>query len=185
MPTLVQITGTLTRQDGSPWGHGRVTVTRVPIDWTADAVFPDDRRTWRADGDGVVSFSLWANEEGDQSSTYAIQVAGESGQQPTTYVVTVPEGVASLTLQELLELGVTEDTESYQTVVAWLLGRWRGDWEADPADPYEQGQQVQHQGSAWIALIAGPTTEPGDDPAEWGRVSGAEPDAPEDWGGLE
>jgi hypothetical protein len=109
---------------------------------------------------GVARPVLWASEESDTQALYQVQVrrADLIRHWRTIATIAVPSGSTPITLQELLELGVPSTDPAFQTILSWLLGRWRGGWDAEAL--YERGEEVQHAGSTWAALQDSQGEEP-------------------------
>lgn len=162
------VTYSILRPNGSAWVGVSPTFRLSTGGYDATDQFPGSEIKGSAtDSNGDGSVVLWANEGGEESTTYTCQLP--SGE---TFTFTVPTAGGPFTLSELRELGAVEGDPQYQTLITYLQNRWRGDWEADPDTEYTTGDQVYYTGSSWIALEDAPASIPGVDDTEWGLFAG-------------
>lgn len=113
--TIVTVTGTILKPDGTPWENAAVKFRLHPGSQINDQLFPSNKLTVRTDEYGDFAIDLWANDEGDFSSEYSVQLP--SGE---THEFILPEGDESQELTDLIVLYVGPSDPSYAPLSAYV-----------------------------------------------------------------
>jgi len=166
------ITGTWTLPNGGIPGRAVLTLTLIRADWVPDALVVPDvvRLVADADGDAVPAPGytgqtvevdgkdravIWASEDGENQVMYRIALEGTQTRE-TLAEVLIPTGTHPLTIQQIIDFGVTPSDPRYQTILTFITGLFRGEW--DPTATYKKGEQVRRGAAVYVAdedILAG------------------------------
>lgn len=148
-----QVVGTLKKPDGTALAGVSVAFLLAPGSYTPEDQVPQGAIVATTDATGAFSATLWTNEVGETESIYTCKLPVGS------FRFTLPSGTTPIELSLLRQAGITPNDPQYDTLLTWLVERWKGAWSALTA--YSRGDQVIHDGRTWIATA---DTTAGDEP---------------------
>ena len=164
VPERALATLTLTEPDWIPDAFVVPDVIRLVVDEDGDVVPARGYTGQTIEVDGKDRAVIWTSEDGERQVTYRVRVSGElSSFQLVDVLIPVPSGAAPITLQQILELGIAPTDPRYLTILSFIEGLFRGEW--DSTQSYSRGQQVRRGAAVYIASDdIGPGVDPLDGP---------------------